>query len=175
MFTLQTIQASPEAPRRDVAESSGFSLHAGIAAKPSQRDKLEHLARYQPIRSGSQLPLLISAEVRRLRCDNSLTRRRPPPFEIRVEHLQLFRVWHLPGPWPAVENHRGLILFRESRPFRHACSVGIAILHEVGPIVSHRFRDGAIISGPRQILLIQMLKDVRNLGPVWHPANVGLT
>jgi hypothetical protein len=29
-----------------VAESSGFSLHAGIAAKASQRDKLEHLARY---------------------------------------------------------------------------------------------------------------------------------
>jgi Putative transposase len=29
-----------------VAESSGFSLHAGIAAKAPQRDKLEHLARY---------------------------------------------------------------------------------------------------------------------------------
>ena len=29
-----------------MAESSGFSLHAGIAAKASQRDKLEHLARY---------------------------------------------------------------------------------------------------------------------------------
>jgi hypothetical protein len=29
-----------------VAESSGFSLHAGIAAKASQRDKLEHVARY---------------------------------------------------------------------------------------------------------------------------------
>jgi hypothetical protein len=46
VFTLQTIPASPEAPRRDVAESSGFSLHAGVAAKGSQRDKLEHLARY---------------------------------------------------------------------------------------------------------------------------------
>jgi len=31
---------------RRVPESSGFSLHAGIAAKASQRDKLEHLARY---------------------------------------------------------------------------------------------------------------------------------
>jgi hypothetical protein len=29
-----------------VAEASGFSLHAGIAAKASQRDELEHLARY---------------------------------------------------------------------------------------------------------------------------------
>ncbi len=46
VFTLQTIPAEPETPRREVAESSGFSLHAGIAAKASQRDKLEHLARY---------------------------------------------------------------------------------------------------------------------------------
>ncbi len=46
VFTLQTIPASPEGAHRDVAEGSGFSLHAGIAAKASQRDKLEHLARY---------------------------------------------------------------------------------------------------------------------------------
>lgn len=46
VFTLQTVPPSPEAPRRDVAESSGFSLHAGIAAQASQREKLEHLARY---------------------------------------------------------------------------------------------------------------------------------
>jgi hypothetical protein len=45
-FTLQTLLAEPERPRREVAERSGFSLHAGIAAKVSQRDKLEHLARY---------------------------------------------------------------------------------------------------------------------------------
>ena len=32
--------------RREVAESSGLSLHAGIAAKASQRDKVERLARY---------------------------------------------------------------------------------------------------------------------------------
>jgi hypothetical protein len=46
VFTLQTIPASPEGPRREVAEASGFSLHAGVAAKGSQRDKIEHLARY---------------------------------------------------------------------------------------------------------------------------------
>ena len=46
VFTLQTIPASPEGPRPEVAESSGFSLHAGIAATVSQREKLEHLARY---------------------------------------------------------------------------------------------------------------------------------
>ena len=46
VFTLQTLPAEPDAPRSDVAESSGFSLHAGIAAKASQRDKVERLARY---------------------------------------------------------------------------------------------------------------------------------
>ena len=46
MFTLQTLPAEADGPRREVAEGSGFSLHAGIAAKASQRDKLEHLARY---------------------------------------------------------------------------------------------------------------------------------
>jgi hypothetical protein len=44
--TLQTLPAEPDAPRPEVAESSGFSLHAGIAAKASQRDKIERLARY---------------------------------------------------------------------------------------------------------------------------------
>jgi len=46
VFTLQTLPAEPDAPRPQVAESSGFSLHAGIAAKASQRDKVERLARY---------------------------------------------------------------------------------------------------------------------------------
>ncbi len=44
--TLQTLPAEPDGPRREVVESSGFSLHASLAAKASQRDKLEHLARY---------------------------------------------------------------------------------------------------------------------------------
>ena len=46
VFTLQTLPAEPDAPRPEVAESSGFSLHAGIAAKASQRDKVESLTRY---------------------------------------------------------------------------------------------------------------------------------
>jgi len=46
VFTLQTLPAEPDAPRPEVAESSGFSLHAGIAAKAPQRDKVERLARY---------------------------------------------------------------------------------------------------------------------------------
>ena len=46
MFTLQTLPPEPDRPRPQVAESSGFSLHAGIAATAWQRDKLERLARY---------------------------------------------------------------------------------------------------------------------------------
>lgn len=46
VFTLQTLPADPEASRPDVAESSGFSLHAGGWANGSEREKLEHLARY---------------------------------------------------------------------------------------------------------------------------------
>jgi hypothetical protein len=46
VFTLQTQPAEPDRPRPQVAESSGFSLHAGIAATAWQRDKLERLARY---------------------------------------------------------------------------------------------------------------------------------
>ena len=46
VFTLQTLPAEPDALRPEVAESSGFSLHAGIAAKASQRGKIERLARY---------------------------------------------------------------------------------------------------------------------------------
>jgi hypothetical protein len=44
--TRRWLPAEPDAPRPEVAESSGFSLHAGIAAKASQRDKIERLARY---------------------------------------------------------------------------------------------------------------------------------
>lgn len=46
MFTLQTLPGEPDAPRPEDAESSGFSLHADLAAMASQRDKLERLARY---------------------------------------------------------------------------------------------------------------------------------
>ena len=46
MFTLQTLPVDPTAATSDVAESSGFSLHAGVRANGSEREKLEHLARY---------------------------------------------------------------------------------------------------------------------------------
>jgi hypothetical protein len=43
-YSLPT-NTEPDAPRPEVSESSGFSLHAGIAAKASQRDKVERLVR----------------------------------------------------------------------------------------------------------------------------------
>ena len=66
VFALQTLPAEPDKPRREVAESSGFSLHAGIAAKASQRDKLEHLARYvsRPPVATERLSLTESGHVR---------------------------------------------------------------------------------------------------------------
>jgi hypothetical protein len=47
-FTLQTLAPALEAPAADqpVAKNSGFSLHAGVAAAPHQRDKVERLCRY---------------------------------------------------------------------------------------------------------------------------------
>jgi Sulfatase-modifying factor enzyme 1 len=71
-FTLQTLPADPDGPRRNVAEASGFSLHAGVAAKGSERDKLEHLARYvsrparQPPSPGSRADIrLLVRTIRR--------------------------------------------------------------------------------------------------------------
>ena len=46
-FTLQTLpdeRDADEAPA--VGKVAGFSLHAGVAAKACQRDKLESLCRY---------------------------------------------------------------------------------------------------------------------------------
>ncbi len=66
VFTLQTLPAEPDGPRPEVAESSGFSLHAGLAAKASQRDKLERLTRYvarPPVATG-RLALTGSGHVR---------------------------------------------------------------------------------------------------------------
>lgn len=47
VFTLQTLpdeRDADEAPA--VGKVAGFSLHAGVAAKANQRDKLERLCRY---------------------------------------------------------------------------------------------------------------------------------
>jgi hypothetical protein len=50
----------------NVAESSGFSLHAGVWAKGGEREKLEHLARYvsRPPVAAERLSLTDSGHVR---------------------------------------------------------------------------------------------------------------
>ena len=50
VFTLQTIPPQPDLPpgSERVAKLAGFSLHAGVAAKAHQRDKLERLRRHHP-------------------------------------------------------------------------------------------------------------------------------
>jgi hypothetical protein len=46
VFTLQTLPASDE-PFSDAAgQMAGFSLHAGVAARSDERNKLERLCRY---------------------------------------------------------------------------------------------------------------------------------
>jgi len=48
VFCLQTIPPQPELPSGSarVAKLAGFSLHAGVAARGNQRDKIERLCRY---------------------------------------------------------------------------------------------------------------------------------
>jgi hypothetical protein len=67
-FTLQTLP--PVEPDDDgpgeVAEAGGFSLHAGIAARTDERDKLERLCRYvsRPALASSRLALTPQGQVR---------------------------------------------------------------------------------------------------------------
>lgn len=46
VFTLQTLPARDDAYGDALGKAAGFSLHAGVAAKAHQRDKLERLCRY---------------------------------------------------------------------------------------------------------------------------------
>lgn len=57
VFALQTLPSEPDEPRRDVAWSSRFSLHAGIAAQASQRDKLWRL----PLSMATALVVILTA------------------------------------------------------------------------------------------------------------------
>jgi hypothetical protein len=46
MFSLQTVPAREEEPRKGIAQYAGFSLHGGIGVEADQREKLERLTRY---------------------------------------------------------------------------------------------------------------------------------
>ena len=68
VFTLQTLPASdPEDDFTDtLGEVAGFSLHAGVAAKAQERNKLERLCRYisRPAVSEKRLSLTPGGNVR---------------------------------------------------------------------------------------------------------------
>jgi hypothetical protein len=68
VFTLQTIPPKPDLPPNSerVAKLAGFSLHAGVAAKAHQQDKLERLCRYiaRPAVSEKRLSLTSTGKVR---------------------------------------------------------------------------------------------------------------
>jgi len=68
VFALQTIPPKPDLPPGSdrVAKLAGFSLHAGVAAKAHQRDKIERLCRYiaRPAVSEKRLSLTTTGKVR---------------------------------------------------------------------------------------------------------------
>ena len=66
VFTLQTLPDCSEPFVDDVGKVAGLSLHAGVAARAHEREKLERLCRYiaRPAVSGKRLSLLSNGKVR---------------------------------------------------------------------------------------------------------------
>jgi hypothetical protein len=66
VMTLQTLSADDPPFGEEAGKVSGFSLHAGVAARADQRDKLERLARYisRPAVSEKRLSLTNNGLVR---------------------------------------------------------------------------------------------------------------
>jgi hypothetical protein len=66
VFTLQTLPASDEPFADGVGRVAGFSLHAGVAARADQRQKLERLCRYisRPAIAEKRLSLTPNGNVR---------------------------------------------------------------------------------------------------------------
>jgi hypothetical protein len=66
-FMLQTVPAASAAPSGErLAQASGFSLHAGVAARAPQRDTLERLCRYiaRPAVAIERLSLSAQGQIR---------------------------------------------------------------------------------------------------------------
>ena len=68
VFTLQTLPGSDTGERvtEPVGKVAGFSLHAGVAAKAHEREKLERLCRYisRPAVAEKRLSLTLNGNVR---------------------------------------------------------------------------------------------------------------
>jgi len=66
VFTLQTLSACSEPFDDGVGKVAGFLLHAGVAARTDERQKLERLCRYisRPAIAEQRLSLLLNGNVR---------------------------------------------------------------------------------------------------------------
>jgi len=66
VFTLQTLPASTEGEYGQLANTSGFSLHAGVSANVDEHEKLERLCRYisRPAISEQRLSITKQGQVR---------------------------------------------------------------------------------------------------------------
>ena len=66
VFTLQTLPASSDGEYAQLANTSGFSLHAGVFAKADEPDKLERFCRYisRPAISEQRLSMTKQGQVR---------------------------------------------------------------------------------------------------------------
>lgn len=66
VFTVQTLAASEDPLDDGVGQVAGFSLHAGVAARARERNKLERLCRYisRPAVSEKRLSLTPNGNVR---------------------------------------------------------------------------------------------------------------
>lgn len=66
VFTLQTLPACDQLFDDRVGKVAGFSLHAGVAARADERQKLERLCRYisRPAVSEKRLSLTLNGNVR---------------------------------------------------------------------------------------------------------------
>ena len=76
VFTLQTLPAWGATFDAGVGKVAGFSLHAGVAARADQRQKLERLCRYisRPARSEKRLSLTRQWQ-RSIRAEDAVPRR----------------------------------------------------------------------------------------------------
>jgi hypothetical protein len=66
VFTLQTLPANAEGEYGQLANASGFSLHAGVFANADEPEKLERLCRYisRPAVSEQRLSITRQGQIR---------------------------------------------------------------------------------------------------------------
>ena len=129
VFTQQTLPASEDDLPGTVAKEAGFSLHAGVAARAHERDKVERLCRYvsrAPV-AESRLSLTTNGEIRyRLK-----TRYRDGTTHVIFQPLELMA--HIPVRHPAGDprsSKSAVLLTGLGAP----CSAGAAPARQPGPV-----------------------------------------